>query len=208
MFGKNDCIFLAIQIAPNASLSLPSVFVCLLKKWFLWTFDLCNTPQDSDIYKSNENLHISLMMWKRMAGLTGDQRNLLLPSEHTGANICSSLSEFSLKHISTIGHVSGCFKTSSPFWAKALTFCIWDTDSPRYTYVAKIYIFLGNFRIFFSPDVHLDFLFLFFLFSLLFCFRGGDEFIHCNSILMQWHKSSANRKQKQQTASYTFSAAH
>lgn len=41
-----------------------------------------------------------------------------------------------------------------------------------------------------------------------FCLQGGDEFIHCNSILMQWHKSFANRKQKQQIASYTFSAKH
>lgn len=108
-----------------------------------------------------------------MAGLTGDRRILLLPSEHTEANMhSSSLSEFSLKHISAIGHVSGCLKNYSTFWAKALIFCVWDIDLPSYTYMAKIHIFLGNFRTFFSPDVHLGFLFLFFLVSLLFLFSG------------------------------------
>lgn len=120
VFAKNYCICLTIQIAPCTF--LPTVFVCL-KKLFLLTFDLCNIPQGSDIYKSNENLHLPLMTRKRMAGLSGDQQILLLPSEHSAANIhSSSCSEFALKHISAIGCVSGCFRNSSTFWAKALTF--------------------------------------------------------------------------------------
>lgn len=79
------------------------------------------------------------------------------------------------------------------------------------TWLKCMGVFLGNCRPFFSLDVHLGFLFLpilphFLIFC--FCFQGGDDFIHCNSILMQWHKSFANRKQKQQIASYTFTAKH
>lgn len=193
MFGKNVCICLTIQIASNAL--LPTVFVCLLEK-HLWTFNLCNIPQGSDIYKSNESLHLPLMTWKRLAGLSGDQQILLLPSDHMAANIHSfSRSEFALKHISAVGCVRGCFKILLLFGLKPLHLGHWLTKilvRGQNTY------FFGNFRTFSSPVVHLGFLFssyspcCFFLF----CFQSGDEFIHCNSILMQWHKSLASRKQK------------
>lgn len=103
-----------------------------------------------------------------MAGLSEDQQILLLPSGHTAANIhFFSSSEFSLKHISAIGCVSGSFKNLLLFGLKPLHLGYW---------VANILVhgqnmyFLGNFRTLFSLVEHLGFLFLPIL-PLVFVFR-------------------------------------
>lgn len=85
-----------------------------------------------------------------MAGLTGDQCVLLLAPEHTRVNIhSSSLSAFSLKHISCVDNVSySTFFGQSPHFFFFFFFHVWNIWLAKTYILGQNILFFRNFRTF------------------------------------------------------------